>query len=94
MTLFVAILMVVLSVPVVLALQGMVSTVKVCIKHHSYLLNNGLLYIPDNDECLLNTSCVNADCINNAGGYSCGPCHPGFERIDANNLTPCCELQP
>ena len=50
-----------------------------------------LLIFADIDECQVsNTTCINADCVNEVGGYFCGPCYLGFEReIPNSNLTAC-----
>ena len=33
----------------------------------------------DIDECSLGIhTCINADCVNTHGSFSCSPCHPGF----------------
>ena len=49
------------------------------------------LIFADIDECQVsNTTCINADCVNEVGGYFCGPCYPGFEReVPNSNLTAC-----
>ncbi len=45
----------------------------------------------DIDECLLNGTCVNSDCINMNGTFSCGNCFDGFERTGSNK-NPCSEF--
>ena len=42
------------------------------------VINNQLL-ITDIDECTIGVdTCVNADCVNTHGSFTCSPCHPGF----------------
>ena len=46
--------------------------------------------LPDINECQLGTDlCVNAQCNNTAGSYTCSPCFPGFIP---GNLTTCSEF--
>ena len=48
------------------------------------------LLFPDMNECQLGTDlCVNAECNNTAGSYTCRPCFPGFIP---GNLTSCSEF--
>ena len=48
------------------------------------------LLFPDINECQLGTDlCMNAECNNTAGSYTCRPCFPGF--IPGNQTT-CSEL--
>ena len=65
--------------------------------HKSYRQNGVLLLIfADIDECQVsNTTCINADCVNEIGSYYCGPCYPGFKReIPNSNLTACGKSSP
>ena len=49
-----------------------------------------LFLFPDIDECQLGTDiCINAECNNTAGSYTCTPSFPGFIP---GNLTSCSEF--
>ena len=48
------------------------------------------LFILDIDECILNSSsCINSDCFNQNGSFSCGECYIGFVRIGNQTTEPC-----
>ena len=50
------------------------------------------LVISDIDECSLNiTSCINSDCFNENGSFTCGDCYPGFMRVGNQSTAPCRE---
>ena len=50
------------------------------------------IYTTDIDECIINPlSCINSDCINTNGSYTCGECYPGFNRTGIRTA-PCCKL--
>ena len=55
-----------------------------CVQPHVYSI------LPDINECQLGTDlCMNAECSNTAGSYTCTPCFPGFIP---GNLTTCSEF--
>ena len=70
----------VLTVPVCLDLKAMEHCALVTLHSARQLsvINNQLL-ITDIDECTIGVdTCVNADCVNTHGNFTCSPCHPGF----------------
>ena len=51
-----------------------------------------IFMIPDINECSLDGFCVNAECFNEVGNFSCGSCDPGFARVEGSNMfDPCCK---
>ena len=57
--------------------------------HHGLFIYVLFLFLSDIDECELGIDiCVNAECNNTAGSYTCTPCFPGFVP---ENLTTCSE---
>lgn len=47
----------------------------------------------DINECRIGVTCINADCFNQNGSFFCGPCYPGFTRIEGENKAPCCKYE-
>ena len=55
-----------------------------------YMLLHADSILTDINECELGINiCVNAECNNTAGSYTCRPCFPGFIP---GNLTTCSEF--
>ena len=56
-----------------------------------YIMSSEFLFLfPDIDECQLGIDiCINAECNNTVGSYTCTPCLPGFIP---GNLTSCSEF--
>lgn len=49
--------------------------------------------VVDINECEVSTPCVQADCIDENGNYSCGQCYHGYGRIAGHRShNPCCKL--
>ena len=48
----------------------------------------------DINECQDNDACINANCDNMFGSYSCGPCYPGYSRnySGSDSRSDCCEF--
>ena len=46
----------------------------------------------DVNECEIGTPCVNSDCINVNGSYTCSPCYHGFSRSN-HSQAPCGEFK-
>ena len=63
---------------------------KSCI--YNYCLSNLYFMVCsiDIDECSMNiTTCINSDCINQNGTFSCSDCYAGFRRIGNDTKVPC-----
>ena len=78
-------------------MKEMVSHAEVYIDHRItivmliILISRTFNLIADIDECEISSPCVNADCINEDGNYSCGLCYHGFRRRTMlNSQQPCC----
>lgn len=44
------------------------------------------MHYSDINECLLESSCINADCFNQVGSFSCTDCNPGFARDNTTDI--------
>lgn len=68
-------------------LRGKVLNLNTC--SHLYII----FYTKDIDECEVEGRCVNSDCLNNNGSYTCGDCYPGFfKKVPHDPQTPCCKI--
>ena len=53
----------------------------------------GVYICTDINECEVEEPCLNADCVNVNGSYTCGPCFHGYVPVSSqNSQSSCCKL--